>query len=613
VRLELGDSTIFGRAEGLDIVLHDAAVSREHARIFRRNLSWMVEDLESLHGTWVNGDKVEAPRPLLKNDEVRIGASRFLFDSEFDIQNADYSDKSVYFVSHSDETMKTDAVAVLPERGLEGPERGRQLDFVAQMSELFDSTTTSFSEALKRSCERTAALFHADGLVLMLWDSAAASLRTSVAVSQKGAVLADGSIIDRVWAERRAVLFSDRRGSVGHPAPDAPAPPPRRSVLCAPLFADQTPIGVLYMQRDEADAYSLVDLRNARAVARLTAVFIEARQKTEAVALKQRFGLSESRIVGTSPALAKVMDTVARVAPTNVAVLIMGETGTGKEMLAREIHNASPPERAAGPFVPVNCSAVPETLFESLFFGHEKGAFTGAIRMQAGFAEQARGGTIFLDEIGELSLAMQPKLLRFLQEKSYTRVGGNKPIRADVRLVCATNRDLQEEVRAGRFREDLFHRISVMPVVLPPLRDRRADIAPLAEHFAQIHARNLNKEVAGIGADAIIALERYDWPGNVRELSNCIERAVLLCDGKVLLPRHLAFASMPRAASRTDVPTQQAAQAPATVPMVTLEELERRHIDAVLKRCGGSQVRAAEVLGIHRNTLRKKIQDYGIE
>jgi transcriptional regulator with GAF, ATPase, and Fis domain len=612
MRLELGPLTTLGRAETVDLVLPDTVVSREHARIEQHGLGWLIRDLGSRHGTFLNGERLgRDARPLLRNDHLQIGQSLFLFDSDFDIQNADFTDSSVYFAAPNDDTVEVAPVAVLDSSTVPADERDeKQLDFVVQLSELFTSTRVPFADALRSTCTRIASMFSADSTLLLLWDSAARKLRPSVALSAAGEkFLADSTIIARAAHDRKSVLVCDRPRLAAIPDPEAPPPPLVRSVICAPIVSDDVLMGMLYLQRDELDAYSLIDLRNAQAVARLMAVFIELRQQTEALALRVRFAASSGDggglVTGRSKVMSNLMDLLARVAPTPATVLITGETGTGKEMIAREVHRQSPAGKAGAPFVSVNCSALPETLFESLVFGHEKGAFTGAVRLQQGLIEQANGGTLFLDEIGELSLAMQPKLLRFLQERVFTRVGGMHLIRANVRLICATNRDLEVEVRAGRFREDLYHRISVLPLHLPPLRERREDIAPLAEHLVHLHARALSRPVMGITEEGIRLLEKQLWPGNIRELSNCIERAVLLCDGKALLPRHFTFLGQP------GIP-QTPVDENATPTARSLADVEKSHIARILDMFDGNQIRAADVLGIHRNTLRKKIQEYGL-
>lgn len=306
------------------------------------------------------------------------------------------------------------------------------------------------------------------------------------------------------------------------------------------------------------------------------------------------------RIVGESESLLDTFKTVARVSRTGASVLIRGESGTGKEMVARTIHERS--VRGDRAFVAVNCAAIPESLLESELFGHEKGAFTGAITRRIGRFERASGGTIFLDEIGDMSLPLQAKILRAVQEREIERIGGNGPIPIDVRLLAATHRDLEQEVELGRFRQDLYYRLAVVTVQLPSLRERGDDIRLLAEHYLAYYVREYGRTLRFISRDALHALRCYHWPGNVRQLRNVIESAVLLADGDTLLTVHLPDELHARAAGP--------AQEPGS--LLPLMELERRHIQRVLHASGGRLNLAAELLGIHRNTLRRKIAEYGI-
>ena len=306
-------------------------------------------------------------------------------------------------------------------------------------------------------------------------------------------------------------------------------------------------------------------------------------------------------IIGESPPMLEAFKTIARVSRSTATVLVRGESGTGKELVARTIHERS--ARAKGPFVAVNCAAIPETLLESELFGHEKGAFTGALVRRIGRFERATGGTVFLDEIGDMSLPLQAKILRVLQEREIERVGGSGPVPVDVRLIAATHRDLEHDVRAGRFREDLYYRLAVILVQLPSLRERGDDLRMLADHYLARYAREYRRPVHSISREAMGVLRAYNWPGNVRQLRNVIESAVLLADGDVLLPSHLPVELLTREEQKpVDEP----------LPMITLTELERRHIQRVLTASGGQMNVAAEILGIHRNTLRRKLVEYGI-
>jgi DNA-binding NtrC family response regulator len=339
--------------------------------------------------------------------------------------------------------------------------------------------------------------------------------------------------------------------------------------------------------------------------------------------------------IGESGRMLTVVKTIARVADSTATVLLHGESGTGKELFARLLHEKS--DRSTGPFVALNCAAIPETLLESELFGHEKGAFTGAVGRKMGRFERAHGGTLFLDEVGDLSLGAQAKVLRALQEREVERVGGEGVLRVDVRVVAATNKDLAREVALGRFREDLYYRLAVVVLTLPPLRERGDDIRLLAEHCVARFACEHRRATRAISREALTLLAAYAWPGNVRQLYNVLERAVLLAEGPVLLPAHLppevrapvqgflggpaAFGPLPTpshgfpsyatapsyATPGSGVPQQPTAPAEGLLP---LGELERRHIAHALALTGGHLARAAELLGIHRNTLRRKLQEY---
>jgi len=318
---------------------------------------------------------------------------------------------------------------------------------------------------------------------------------------------------------------------------------------------------------------------------------------------RDRSGTDE--IIGASLALRRVLRDVDVVSPTDSTVLIQGETGTGKELVARAIHDRS--ARRARPFVKLNCAAIPTGLLESELFGHERGAFTGAIRQKIGRFEVADGGTLFLDEIGELPLELQPKLLRILQEQEFERVGGQRTLRVDVRLIAATNRDLAGMVAEQLFRDDLFYRLNVFPIDVPPLRHRREDIPALVEHFVRRFARQMNRRIEIIPRDAIAALQQYAWPGNIRELANVVERATILSPGPTL---EISVAELERLAARASHPGASGDH-PAT-----LVELERAHILAVLKKTNwliAGPRGAAARLGMKRTTLHSLIKRLGIE
>ncbi len=299
--------------------------------------------------------------------------------------------------------------------------------------------------------------------------------------------------------------------------------------------------------------------------------------------------------VAGSPRMKEIVALIPRIANSDASVLILGESGTGKELVARLIHEASPRKNRS--FVAISCAALPETLIESELFGYERGAFSGAEKRKFGKFELADKGTLFLDEIGDLPLTVQVKLLRVLQEFRFERLGSNIPIKVDVRLICATNQDLKKKISQGTFREDLYYRLNVVSITLPPLRERKEDIKPLVEHFIDKFARLGRKEVKGITKEALNHLIRYDWPGNVRELENVIERALVLCRGEWI--------------EIVDVPLQANISSP-TFGSDNLVEIERNHIQQILEKTNWNLTESARRLGIHRNTLRLKIKEYNL-
>jgi DNA-binding NtrC family response regulator len=322
------------------------------------------------------------------------------------------------------------------------------------------------------------------------------------------------------------------------------------------------------------------------------------RRETRQLRVRVRDRVAPNNIVGMSPPMQRVFEVVDQVAPSRASVLITGESGTGKELVANALHQRS--NRASGPFIKLHCAALAESLLESELFGHEKGSFTGAAARKDGRFQLADGGTLFLDEIGEISPSIQVKLLRFLQEHEFERVGGNQTIRVDVRVIAATNRNLTEEVAKGRFREDLFYRLNVVSLEMPPLRERRSDVAPLAKFFLDRYTKENAKTIEGFTPETMDLLVGYDWPGNVRELENAIERAVVLTSGNIIEARALPSNIRPRVM-------------PGGMPLVpgsTLGDIEKYAILETLKSTGGSTSRAAEILGISVRTIQYRLHQY---
>jgi DNA-binding NtrC family response regulator len=327
----------------------------------------------------------------------------------------------------------------------------------------------------------------------------------------------------------------------------------------------------------------------------------QLRREVKAIRASQRSDFGFESIVGNSPTMASIKSLLARVASSPAStVLLTGETGTGKDLAAKAIHYNS--DRANRQFVNITCSAIPEHLLESELFGHERGAFTDARQQKRGLFETADGGTVFLDEIGEMTAGLQAKLLRFLEEKTFKRVGGLHDLRVDVRVIAATHRDLEQLVREGKFREDLFYRLQVMPIALPALRERRGDIPLLVNYFVDKFNREFKKKVTHVSAAAMKVLEEYGWPGNIRELRNAIERAMLLIDGHTLEPSHLTMLARTVTSGKFQLPPEG----------VKLEELERQLLMQALERSGGNQTQAGELLGINRDQVRYRIEKFSL-
>jgi two-component system, NtrC family, response regulator AtoC len=374
--------------------------------------------------------------------------------------------------------------------------------------------------------------------------------------------------------------------------------------VCVMMSAHATVASAVKALRAGAVDYMEKPFSFDRLTATIEGALERTRLRREVRALREQAGLGGT-VVGRSPAMQEVFELVRRVAPADsTTVLLEGETGTGKGMLAQAIHRAS--ARADGPFVNVTCSALAESVMESELFGHEKGAFTDARTMKRGLVELAEGGTLFLDEIGEVGLRLQGKLLRFIEEKTFRRVGGTKDLVVDARLVTATNRELEEEARAGRFREDLYYRLRVFPIRLPPLRERTSDIPALVKTFVEEFNRQFGKKITSVAPEAMELLQRYRWPGNVRELRNLIERTVLLADGPILTPEML--------------PPQVAGGGAPAGPTVELgaegldmESLERNLLEAALRRAEGNRTEAGRLLGMSRHQVRNRLKKFGLD
>lgn len=592
-RYSLEKKTTLGRSPECGIDLMDNEVSRVHAEIVSHRQGFILRDLNSKNGTYVNGQRI-TEHVLLRNDEIHVGSSVFIFDPDFDLQNARYSTASVYVSPPLDETIE-----MKRESGMdtEPPMDDKGIALVRQLADLFSQTENELPALLNSLLSRLVRMFHADRGFFMLWDPVLKELQTVVTISpDKKQIAVSHKIINTTFYEKTALLSSG--GEEEYPYAEEMGFM-QRSSISAPLLFEGKALGLVYVDREGRDHYDLRSLGLLQSIARLIAHSVEQTRFMENALLKATTQMEEE-LIGNASSIQELRREAIRLAAFDASVLVMGETGTGKELVALALHKEGP--RKDYPFIVVNCTAIPETLFESELFGHEKGAFTGAVSLQRGKIELAHGGTLFLDEVGDMKPSLQPKLLRFLQEKNFYRIGGKRPVRVDVRVVAATNMDLRKMVAEGKFREDLYYRLSVVSLTIPPLRERAGDIRLIAEHYLRIYPRKLKKNVLGFSDEALIKLEKYSWPGNVRELMNTLERAVILCPGKVVKPEHLVLESVNAESDTSVLPSAQ----------LPLEEVEKQYILRILKECEGNQVQAAKILSIHRNTLHKKLMDYDL-
>ena len=453
------------------------------------------------------------------------------------------------------------------------------------------------------------ALTQADKGFLLMFEDGKPVVRASRNLGPEGetrvgkdadpARLVSDSILKQVVERREPVLVADALHDSAFSTAQSVIDLKLCSVMVVPLLEEGNLLGVLYLGNDRIA--NLFDENHLRILtvfaaqaslilqkARLIDRFRQDRDKYKAQAEDQRFG----DLVGSSPAMLDVFARVRKVAPTDVSVLIAGETGTGKELIAREMHRRS--NRAKGPFVAINCGAIPETLMESELFGHVRGAFTGAVTTQLGKFQAAIGGTIFLDEVGELPLSLQVKLLRVLQDKVVVKVGDTKPERIDVRVLAATNKLLEDEIRTQRFREDLYYRLNVVTVTLPPLRERGEDIVTLANYLVKKYREEFNSPVTGFSPEALGAIRRFEWPGNVRQLENRIKKAMVLCEGTMLGPQ--------------DLDLEPGDLAPILPLAQAKEEFQRRYVLEVLERNGGNRTKTAKDLGVDPRTIFRYLE-----
>lgn len=651
-RLKPGEAVTVGRAPTNRIIIKDERCSRYHAEIFLSQGHWTLRDLDSRNGTVVNGQVVRGDHVLDPGEIIRIAHCQIAYVNDLSKAFTDAGNKIKAsedggedtvigeFIADTSELQPLDDFepplithrrghAQLLERDAEtpsSPRLGKAAAHLCRLAFAFGQQADAASVA-KIALEGLFEATNADAGAVLLGsrdgpddDVSYESLEVVATRSENEATYHRISkfLASTVLREGEAVLARNVDDDSMLGTRDSKGEIESTSVVCAPIRQDNHVVGLVHLyciapsrtlDPDDleftlavADNVALAT-KNLERQQQLTENLVQS--QSEIVQLRKRLG-AESEIVGGSPPMQKLQLAIAQAAPSRATVLIRGESGVGKELVARAIHYSSP--RKKGPFVCLNCAALSETLLESELFGHEKGAFTGATDRKIGKFEAAHQGTLMLDEIGEMSPSIQAKFLRVLEGHSFERVGGNQAIKVDVRVIAATNRDLEREVADGKFRRDLYFRLHVVEILVPPLRKRVEDVVELAAFFLERYVSETGKKVLGFTPEALEVMQQYRWPGNIRELKNVIERAVVLSQGERIDADDLMLSNLAPASESGEY--QQAVK--KFVPE-SLADVERRQILATLNHENWNKSRTANILGIERSTLDRKIRRYELK
>jgi transcriptional regulator with GAF, ATPase, and Fis domain len=610
-----GEATL-GRDPTNAVAVADASVSRKHCLLRREDDRFQIKDLDSRNRTLVNGLAVKE-QWLRHGDEIATGDSVFLFLTEDEDQavppsRVEFDDS--HFSAETKVIHPKEVLYLQPERLLrELPAASavaRNLNALLKISRVVHAIR-DLEELQAQLLDLIFEVVPAGRGAILLAEGAAQEFTCLYArtrqAGQPQLVRVSRTIARQVMEENVAILGMDVPTSGALRDVESLVASEVRSLLCVPLTVFQRVIGCIYLDStNSANRFQEDHLQLLAAIAGISAVALDNARRLQWLEQENQRLTSEVRqeqnLVGEGARMKEIFQFLARVAPTDSTVLIEGESGTGKELAARALHRNSP--RANKPFVAINCAAIPETLLETDLFGHERGAFTGAAGQKKGRLEVADGGVVFLDEIGELAPTLQVKLLRVLQEREFERVGGTHTIKIDVRLIAATNRDLTDAVRSGDFRQDLFYRLAVVRLTMPPLRERREDIPMLARHFLQKNAKRSQLKPKPISREAMAALVHYEWPGNVRELENAIERALVMGSSDAVLLEDLPESLLEQ---------ESAAEMHEGKYHASLKELKKQLIVDAVEQTRGNYVEAAAILGVHPNYLHRLIRNLGLK
>ena len=608
-RLHCDQSLVIGRSSSNAIVVPDDRSSRQHAEVFFESGAWIVRDLGSRNGTLVDGNLLTGPHRLSNGQVIQVASCRVSFVDSIGaaFPGPDAASPLSDDGSSNQQTIELDAPSAITHR-TQLDSKSTELAFeIAKQTTWEAACEVGLASILKLLAAKAGGILGVDG------DDRRVSVLAAQERSGKAYHRVSDFLAKSVLNDGQAVLARNIRNDAAMGDIQNSQASSTTSALCSPIQSGTRVIGLLHIYtRDDEPMLTPKSLEIALAGSQMLAVAFEhlgrqqqiesrlAATQKQVKQLKQQ--LTEHQLqhqmIGQSPALVRLKNQLQRVAVTQANILLRGESGVGKELAAREIHSLS--KRSDGPFVAINCGALTPSLLESELFGHEKGAFTGATERKSGKFETADGGTLMLDEVGEMAPEIQVKFLRVLEGQAFERVGGSKPIQVDVRVIAATNRDLEQAVKAGIFRSDLYFRLRVVELALPSLRERADDIMPLAEHFLNYFRQRSGHGPTGFSPTAKQAILAYHWPGNIRELRNSVERASVLAIGALADPDDLALSSL-------DMPDNTPA-ALATFKELSLEDVERKHILDTLKYTKGQKSRAATILGIERSTLDRKLK-----
>ena len=641
-RLQPGDKIAIGRSSDNQIVIRDDRVSRFHAEVAQTTGGWGVRDLGSRNGTQVCGVTIDGVRLLNEGDMIGVADCLMTFainlSDAFGSPPVSFSSRSSSQISGEQATVEINDAPLIVNRKRsarwlkESPKSQRDEYSDARflyslIADLVKCTTVpaAAQTALDRLLDRIGV---SSGGVVLFDQPAEQDSETIPTMAVIAARQASGRAYHRasdflvatVLKERQALLARNVREDESLSLARASGQRETSSIICAPLRDGDDLCGMLHVYSTlQEEMLTDDDLELVIGVADNLALTLASKQAEQKLssslatslqqidALRRELG-QQSEMVGDSVEIERVKQNIARAAPTGATILIRGESGVGKELVARAIHFSS--KRRSGPLLCINCAALAPSLLESEIFGHEKGAFTGATERKVGKFEAANGGTLLLDEIGEMSSELQAKFLRVLEGQAFERLGGHQSIQVNVRVIAATNRDLEQAVRDKQFRADLYFRLRVIEIPVPPLRNRKNDIPPLAEYFLSQFQQQADRRIVGFTPAAMERLCRHDWPGNVRELRNVVERGVVLGSGSTIDVEDLAIAPIKLLDATTATSSVQSMQ--EFTPQ-TLDEVEKAHIMATLSATQGNKSRAAILLGIERSTLDRKLKRYSLE